>query len=53
MKQTAKHQVIIYVEMRSAIELLRPILAAANVQVISPRGWFYFLESQGALNHAK
>jgi len=61
MKQTNKHQVFedkrgcreLWYEMRSAIELLRPILAAANVQVLSPPGWFYFLESQGVLNHAK
>ncbi|MGA2309490.1 MAG: hypothetical protein ABSG57_08085 [Candidatus Bathyarchaeia archaeon] len=31
MKQRAKYYVLLYVEMRSAIDLLRPILASANV----------------------
>jgi hypothetical protein len=53
MKQRVKYSVVVYVEMLSINDVLRPILAAANVQVISPRGWFYFLESQGVLNHAK
>lgn len=48
-----KHIVVLYVEMRSIREILLPICASANVQVNSPRGWFYFLESQGVLNHAQ
>jgi hypothetical protein len=44
MKQTDKHSVIVYVEMRSAIDVLRPIWAWANVQVIGASGH----ESKGA-----